>query len=205
MPPASVLLTTERLELSRFTAADLEHLVALDSDPEVMRFLTGGIPTPAAFIEERVLPRFLRYDAARPELGYWATRDRATGEFIGWFGFRRAEDRGPGDVELGYRLRRAVWGRGYATEGVRALLALGFSRLGAARVVATTYEANLASRRVLDKAGFRLVRRFRMRPEQLGGTFDGSAQPMWDGDDLELAVERADWCARARLYSGHPR
>jgi hypothetical protein len=44
-----------------------------------------------------------------------------------------------------------------------------------------------------------------MRPEQLGGTFDGSAQQMWDGDDLELAVERADWCARARLYSDHPR
>ena len=67
---------------------------------------------------------------------------------------------------------------------------------------ATTYEAKLASRRVLDKAGFRLVRRFRMRPEELGGTFDGSAQDLWDGEDLEFAMERAGWCAERRLYSG---
>ena len=203
MTSASVLLTTERLELSRFTAADVDHLVALDSDPEVMRFLTGGVPTPRAFIEERVLPRFLRYDGPRAELGYWAARDRATGAFLGWFGFRRADGRGPGDVELGYRLRRAVWGRGYATEGVRALLEIGFTRLGVERVLATTYEANVASRRVLDRTGFRLVRRFRMRPERLGGTFDGSAQDLWDGEDLEFAVERAGWCAERGLYSGH--
>ena len=203
MTAASVLLTTERLELARFTAADVDHLVALDGDPEVMRFLTGGTPTPRTFIEQRVLPRFLHHDPARPEFGYWAARERASGEFLGWFGFRRAEERGLGDVELGYRLRRAAWGRGYATEGVRALVALGFRRLGVERVFATTYEANAASRRVLDKAGFRLVRRFRMPPEQLGGTFDGSTQSMWDGDDLEFVVERAEWCARRRLYSGH--
>lgn len=56
-----IFLETERLQLRQFTMADLEHLVELDSDPEVMHFITGGIPTPRDEIEREVLPRFLSY------------------------------------------------------------------------------------------------------------------------------------------------
>lgn len=81
------------------------------------------------------------------------------------------------------------------TEGARALLRMGFTELDVERVVATTYEENLASRRVLEKLGLEVVRRFRPTPEELAatGTFDASSQEAWDGEDLEYALSRSDW------------
>lgn len=78
-----ILLETERLVLRRFTMADVDHLVELDGDPEVMRFLTGGRPTARGVVEGEVLPRFLDYYARSDGLGFWAAEDRVTGEFIG--------------------------------------------------------------------------------------------------------------------------
>jgi RimJ/RimL family protein N-acetyltransferase len=66
--------------------------------------------------------------------------------------------RRPGEVELGYRLRRAAWGQGYATEVSRALVRLAFTRLGAQRVVASTDAVHTACRRVLEKVGLWLAR-----------------------------------------------
>ena len=76
-----VFLETERLVLRRFTEADVDQLYDLDGDPEVMRFLTGGIPTPRDVIEHDVLPRFLRYYALGDRYGYWAAIEKATGNF----------------------------------------------------------------------------------------------------------------------------
>jgi RimJ/RimL family protein N-acetyltransferase len=88
-------------------------------------------------------------------LGTWAAQARSTGEFLGWFHLRPGSGEG---VELGYRLRRAAWNRGYATEGSRALIRQGFTDLGADRVFALTMTVNTASRRVMEKAGLTLVR-----------------------------------------------
>src|SRR5215469_4544642 len=156
-----VFLETERLVLRRFTATDVEHLVELDSDPEVMRFLTGGRPTPREVIQRDILPAFLRSYEPGSGLGVFAAIEKESGEFVGWFGFRPKDAANPTEVTLGYRLRRAVWGRGYATEGARALIRQGFTALGMQRVYATTYEFNLASRRVMEKAGLSFVRTFR--------------------------------------------
>lgn len=190
-----VYLETERLVLRRFTEADVDNVCELDSDPEVMRFLTGGIPTPRATIECEVLPRFLSYYQRDDGYGFWAAIEKSSDDFLGWFGLHPREEGSPGEVELGYRLRRSAWGKGYATEGARALIGKGFAELGAQRVVATTYQDNLASQRVMEKAGLRLVRRFRLTPEDLTatGTFDGSSLALWDGDDVEYALDRADW------------
>jgi RimJ/RimL family protein N-acetyltransferase len=190
-----VLLETERLTLRRFTEADADHLVALDSDPAVMRFLNGGIPTPREVIEREVLPRFLHSYERREGYGVWAVIEKATGDFLGWFGFQPRTDGDSDEIELGYRLRRAAWGKDYATEGARALIFKGFNELGARRVLATTYQDNLASRRVMEKAGLRLARTFRMTPEDLaaeGGTFT-PGQNLWDGEDVEYDLRREDW------------
>jgi RimJ/RimL family protein N-acetyltransferase len=190
-----VFLETERLTLRRLTTADLDNLVALDADPAVMRFLTGGAPTPRDMIEREILPRFLRSYDRDDGYGVWAAIARSTGEFLGWFGLRPHEGGGPGEVALGYRLRRSAWGQGYATEGALALIRKGFAKLGARRVVATTYQDNLASRRVMEKAGMTLVRTYRLTREDLAaaGTFDATSQDLWDGDDVEYALEKADW------------
>jgi len=81
--------------------------------------------------EQDILPRWFAIYAATPLLGYWAAEDRESGEFLGWFHLRpdRIE---PEHQELGYRLRRAIWGRGYATEGGTALVGHGFGPVAAA-------------------------------------------------------------------------
>jgi RimJ/RimL family protein N-acetyltransferase len=189
-----VYLETERLVLRRFTEADVEILVELDSDPEVMRYLTGGTPTPRAVIEDDILPHWLRYYEHSDGLGFWAAIEKTTGDFLGWFHFRPPAGAGPGEVELGYRLRRAAWGQGYGTEGSRALIRKGFTELGVRRVVASTYQDNLASRRVMEKAGMRLVRTHRPTPEELAALgLDAAAQELFHGDDVEYALEKADW------------
>ena len=189
-----VFLETERMVLRRFTAADAAHLFALDNDPAVMRFLNGGIPTPRAVIEHEILPRFLRSYEHVPGFGRWAAIAKPGGDFLGWFSFE-PRDGNPHEVALGYRLRRAVWGKGYATEGARALLRKGFTELGVQRVVATTYGENLASRRVMEKVGMRLVRTFRLMPEDLQATASYHVTPadIWDGDDVEYAIEKGEW------------
>lgn len=107
---------TERLILRPFTADDADLLIELDSDPEVMRHLTGGEPTlPPAVVRERVIPNVLAtYGRWNGRFGLFAAYEKEGGDFIGWFQLR-PEREGPLDVvELGYRLRRDAWGKGYA-------------------------------------------------------------------------------------------
>ncbi|MEX0781033.1 MAG: GNAT family N-acetyltransferase [Dehalococcoidia bacterium] len=186
-----VFLETERMVLRRLTGADAELLCELDSDPEVMRWLSGGAPTPLELIRDEILPRFMSYYDQAGGLGYWAANEKESREFLGWFALHPVDDRPGDEAEVGYRLRRAAWGKGYATEGVRALLRKGFEEHGLLRVFGTTYEENVASRRVMEKAGMRLVRTFRLSPEDAtgGGTYVSTGEA-WDGDDVEYAIER---------------
>jgi RimJ/RimL family protein N-acetyltransferase len=186
---------TERLILRRFTESDGENLFRLDSDPEVMRFLSGGAPTSREVINTKILPRFLRYDERLPGVGFWAALENASGDFIGWFGFRPSHVNNPGEVNLGFRLRKAVWGQGYATEGARALVRLGFTEWRVERVVATTYQDNIPSRRVVEKLGMTLTRRFRITQADLErvDTYETTTRELWDGEDLEYTLDRAGW------------
>ena len=180
-----VFLQTQRLVLRRFTEDDSANLVELDGDPEVMRFINGGRPTPRTEIESEVLPAFLDYYERYRGYGFWAAIEKSTGLFVGWFHFRPAEGSPPGEVELGYRLRRSAWGKGYATEGSRALVDKGFAELGVERVVASTMVVNVASRRVMEKAGLRFVRSFRQPwPDYIEGEEEG---------DVEYALLRSEW------------
>jgi RimJ/RimL family protein N-acetyltransferase len=189
-----VLLETSRLVLRRFTPADADRLYELDNDPEVMRYINGGTPTPREVIQDAILPVFLRYDERTPGYGFWAAVEKASGDWIGWFSLRPSTG-APGEAILGYRLRRAAWGNGYAIEGARALIDVGFAELGVRRVVATTYEDNVASRRVMEKLGMTLVRRFRITEEDIvrADTYHATSVEPWEGDDVEYALERVDW------------
>jgi RimJ/RimL family protein N-acetyltransferase len=180
-----VFLETERLVLRRFTKADADQLFELDGDPEVMRFLTGGEPTPRDVIENETLPSFLCYHERFEGFGFWAATEKPTGEFLGWFEFRPIEGGGPEEVELGYRLRRSAWGKGYATEGSRALIRKGFTELGVRRVVAQTMAVNTASRRVMEKAGLTHARTLREEwPDPIEGAEHG---------EVEYELTKAAW------------
>ncbi|MBP2019255.1 RimJ/RimL family protein N-acetyltransferase [Symbiobacterium terraclitae] len=181
-----IYLETERLCLREFRPEDVENLVELDSDPEVMRYLTNGQPTPRERVESEVLPRILEYYERLPGFGYWAAIEKATGAFVGWFHLRPVSgSTDTSTVELGYRLRRSAWGKGYATEGSRALIRKAFTELGARRVTAQTMAVNRASRRVLEKCGLALVRVFW---EDWEDPIPGSEE-----GEVEYAVTREEW------------
>jgi RimJ/RimL family protein N-acetyltransferase len=198
-----VFLETERMVLRRFTPADADNLVELDSDPEVMHFITGGRPTSREEIENEILPAFLGYYERSAGYGFWAAIEKSTGRFLGWFHLRPPPDGGhPEEPELGYRLGRSAWGRGYATEGARALIRKAFTELCARRVYAETMAVHTASRRVMEKAGMRFVRAFHQPwPDRIAGDEHG---------DVEYELRRADWngavapALRAAVDPGRP-
>ncbi|MEW9533143.1 GNAT family N-acetyltransferase [Microbispora sp. NPDC049125] len=185
-----ILLETARLALRRLTEADVDDLVALDDDPRVMRFITGGLHTPPEVVRGEFLPSVLRYYERGHGLGFWAVVERRSGSFLGWLEFRPVRYDDPAEVELGYRLRHSAWGRGYAAEGARALIDRGFGELGVRRVFATTMTVNTASRRVMDKCGLTFVRTFFQDwPYAIEGSEQG---------DVEYELLKADWERRGR-------
>ncbi|MFE6742913.1 GNAT family N-acetyltransferase [Streptomyces tubercidicus] len=204
MSPSPVLLRTERLTLRRFTAADAESLVALHADPEVMHFLDTGRPADRETVLTRTLPEFLSWSGRPGEpaaaLGVWAAEAAATSEFIGWFELRPTTPDRPGEAELGYRLSRAAWGRGYATEGARALVTHAFTgpdAPGVRRIMATTMTVNHRSRRVMEKAGLRYVRTFFEEwPDPIDGAEHG---------DVEYALSYDEWATAAGQEAGPAR
>jgi len=180
-----IFLETERLLLRRFIADDVDNLVELDGDPDVMRFINGGRPTPRREVENDVLPAYLEYYERFSGYGFWAAVEKSTGQFVGWFHFRPAKDPDCDEIELGYRLRKPAWGKGYATEGSRALIEKGFADLGVRRVFASTMVVNVGSRRVLEKAGLKLGRTFHQPwPDKIEGDEHG---------DVEYALLRSEW------------
>jgi len=182
-----IILETRRLTLRQFTEDDVDDLFDLNNDPEVMRYLTGGRPTPREVIRDEVIPFHLAVYDRLDRLGTWAA-ESSTGEFLGWFHFRPGPGADITNVDLGYRLRRSTWNKGYATEGSRALISMGFTDLGVERVYAHTMTVNTASRRVLEKCGLNLVR---TTPYEGDDIIEGS-----EYGEVEYALTKPEWEAR---------
>jgi RimJ/RimL family protein N-acetyltransferase len=169
-------LDTERMTLRPITIDDVDLLVALDSDPEVMRFISGGKASSRAETERIV----------QSSLGHrWLGFERDTGEFVGWFGIRPSTATAR---ELGYRLRREAWGKGLATEGSLAVMGIAFSQPGVDRVRAETMAVNTASRAVMERCGLRFVRTFHLEwDDPIDGTEHG---------EVEYEITKAEWSCR---------
>jgi RimJ/RimL family protein N-acetyltransferase len=183
-----IILQTQRLTLRQLTEDDTDNLFVLNSDPEVMRYLTGGRPTPREVIRDEVIPFHCAVYERLDRLGTWAAESRTSGEFLGWFHFRPGADADVTNIDLGYRLRRSAWSRGYATEGSLALINMGFTDLGVVRVFGHTMAVNTRSRRVLEKCGLTLVRTTLYDgPDVIEGAEQG---------EVEYALTRPEWAAR---------
>lgn len=145
------LLKTRRLTLGPCTPMDRPDFVALERDPEVMRFLNNG-PVDHDRIDPADAP-FLMPRGTEPDV--WTARANANGAFAGWFCLL---PRGNAVAEIGYRLRREAWGQGLASEGALALVRWGFEVAGYDKIVASTMAVNLGSRRVMEKIGMKHIR-----------------------------------------------
>jgi RimJ/RimL family protein N-acetyltransferase len=183
-----IILETPRLALRQFTEDDVDDLFNLNSDPEVMRYLTGGKPTPREEIRDQFIPFHLAVYERLDRLGTWAAESTASGEFLGWFHFRPGPGSDITNIDLGYRLRRSAWNKGYATEGSRALISLGFTGLGVRRVFAHAMTVNAASRRVMEKCGLTPVG---TTPYEGTFTIEGA-----DQGEVEYALTKPEWEAR---------
>lgn len=146
-------LDTSRLVLRGWERRDRDPWRALCADPEVMRHIGDGTPLTAARADERVA----RFEGAWRDGGFsfWAVEERATGRCVGFCGVQGVPD-GSGRIEIGWRLERAAWGRGIATEAALPARDWAFEELGLERLVALVRPANAASIRVIEKLGMTL-------------------------------------------------
>jgi ribosomal-protein-alanine N-acetyltransferase len=185
-PGDELQLPSARLLLRDFRADDLADVHAMRSDPEVARFMLDFVPETRAE-SQRWLDAVIYHNRRRPRQAYnLAIVHREDQRTIGWIGFGRSERYPDANViSFGYLLNRAYWGRGYATEAVRAILAFGFGTFGAERGSAYCMAENRASARVLQKAGLRFARTFEQPDTRHGTTVTCE----------EYAITSAEWRA----------
>lgn len=149
-------LETPRLLLRAHRLDDLDACVAMWAEPEVVRYTVGTPSSP-----QRTWLRLLAYQGHWSMLGfgYWAVVERASGSFVGELGFadfkRDVPDHLRGLPEMGWAFARRAWGKGYATEGVRAALTWGDAHFTGRRTVCLVNPENVASAHVARKCGFR--------------------------------------------------
>ena len=160
-----VVLETERLLLRRFSVDDAEALMELESDPEILRYVGRKPLADLDAYRQHIQSRLLPYDSRPEGYGGWVILEKASGDFLGGCSLKPALDSrsavemgfGAEEIEVGYGLRRRSWGKGYATELVQALVRMAFTKFGAPCVVASVSIDNVASVRVLEKAGLRRI------------------------------------------------
>jgi RimJ/RimL family protein N-acetyltransferase len=179
-------LRTERLTLVPLADEHLEFEIELDADPEVMRYLG---PTRTAEQVRDFHRRRMAVADQVPGLRFWV--GLVDGEPVGWWILEPPSrpDQGPveGQAELGYRLLRRHWRKGYASEGSRELLRYGFVDLGLRRIFAETMAINTGSRAVMASIGMTYVRTFHLEfPDPVPGAEHG---------DVEYAITREQWLA----------
>lgn len=147
-------VTTARMRLTRPRDADFPDLFRFHSDPRVMATLNGVRAEPESrAILSRMMAHWLPND-----FGWWIARDRYSGDFLGRGGLRLMLLDGKPEVEIGYGFLAEFWNRGLATELARESVRVAFDVLKIPELVCFTTPTNFASRRVMEKVGFRYER-----------------------------------------------
>jgi len=145
---------TDRLSLRPRTMADFDACLAMDRDPDVVKYIPGPWDDAAkheAFLRERIQADFGN------GLGYWSIFSRERDErFLGWVLLIPYDGVGP-EVEIGWRLNRSAWGQGYGTEAAQPFVSYAFERIGLHRIVADIDGCNIASHRIAEKIGMKHV------------------------------------------------
>jgi RimJ/RimL family protein N-acetyltransferase len=169
-------IITPRLRLRPFELEDLEGLAALDSDPEVMRYIGKG-QVRSRQDTEMGLQRLMQHQAQHG-FGLWAVVRQSDQAFLGWCGLKYLDS--TPEIEVGYRLAQNAWGQGFATEAAIASVNYGFAVLELDRIVAIAQPANRASRRVIEKLGMQYEK----------------AARFYETDCVYYAVNRDRWQAK---------
>ncbi len=182
-------IETERLRLRRFRPSDLHAAYAWGSDQEVSRYAFWD--THESPVDTQGFLDFCYREYEEKGIGPWAVELKESGETIGNCSFGRIY-LGDSRIEIAYFFARPHWNRGYATEGVRAMLGFGFDTLECNRMEARCVPANAASERVMQKAGL-----------EYQGTLTFHIEPREQDVDLKVySLLRWQWLARAGAAAG---
>ena len=159
-------IETERLILRE---SDLDGMFELDSDPEVHRYL-GNKPVKTKEESQRIIASALKQYKERG-IGRWAVIEKSSGEFVGWSGLKLNTEYNMNGFtryyDVGYRLIKRYWGKGFATESGKAAVNYAFNVLKLPELYATTEIGNQASHNALLKIGLHYVEDFYFEEEKL--------------------------------------
>jgi [ribosomal protein S5]-alanine N-acetyltransferase len=147
-------LRTPRLVLTRMCVDDLDDLVRMYADPHVMATL-GGVRS-AEWTADYLDKQIAHWE--QHGFGFWTLREPVTQSFVGRGGLRHVILDGQVEIEVGYGLMSEFWGRGLATELAVESVRVGFEELHLPSLVCFTLTTNVASRCVMENAGFRYER-----------------------------------------------
>ena len=150
-----IVIETMRLWLREFIPADANALALVLSDAETMRFYPA--PFDRAAVEDWIARNMRRYETNGH--GLWALDLKASGEMIGDCGITLQPVDGEILPEIGYHLRRDMWGQGFASEAARACCEYGFSQLKAEFLISLIRPENLPSRKVAERNGMKVWKR----------------------------------------------
>ncbi len=169
-------LETARLILAPWQAVDWTAFRPIATDPEMMRYITGGV----AWTDEQIQAFVGRQLKAYRERGFcrWKLIEKASSELIGFCGVGYWKN--STEEEMGWWVARHLWGRGLATEAATAALGDAFERVGFDRLIAVADRENVASIRIMRKLGLTFDREFEAEGCQL----------------VKYAMDRAQWAAR---------
>ena len=150
----TIFAETPRLILRELLPTDLEGMFELDSDPEVHRYLGNN---PVTDIEKlKGVIEFVRQQYIENGIGRWAMVEKSTNAFVGWTGMKLIKEPINNRVDfydIGYRLVRRFWGKGYATEAAKVALDYAFTHLPTGEIIGLANVDNTGSRNVLQKIG----------------------------------------------------
>jgi GrpB-like predicted nucleotidyltransferase (UPF0157 family)/RimJ/RimL family protein N-acetyltransferase len=188
-----VFLDTNRLLLRTTELSDFDDILALRSDPEVMKYIGNGSIQSREQVKES-LNLIISYQREH-RIGFCSVFEKASGHFIGQAGLFHVnfDDKQP-EIEIAYRLHTQYWGKGYATELAKALIYWGFEHLAVNKLIAIVDLKNLASQKVLKKAGLDLIdeKSFYYNKPVL-------KYEIYKNDSIQLVSYSSDWPKQAEL------
>jgi RimJ/RimL family protein N-acetyltransferase len=157
-----VFAETERLVLREIAEEDAPGILAMDKDPEVLRFLPGAM---IGTLQEAVeIVQYIRKQYKENGTGRWAMVRKADHAFIGWCGIKLVNDRPAngriGYYDIGYRMLPAYWGRGYGYEAAAAAMDYAFNTLKLELLCGSVMQGNTASYRILEKLGMQCTEQY---------------------------------------------
>lgn len=164
--------STERLSFQFMSLDCIDALYEIDQDPEVMKYISGGRPNSKQEIADTLIPRLAKYANQEQGWGLWQVNTVDTNDYIGWVLVRPMDFFSDNpkwhNVELGWRFKRASWGKGYASEAAKAIADALKAHTNITHLCAIADENNIGSLRVMEKIGMQFIKKYQHHDPLVG-------------------------------------